>query len=226
VGRRLHGATALEKLVYAVLLLVLAVDVGLIVFARADDDTPAPSGSAAVSTSTSTSASASSPATTPATTSETSGEPPPCSEVEGPGPGGTPVTCRTRSATLTIVDEARPLVLGATQVRLFEATLNGLTLTTRLRIRNETDAEQGVIAGGQEIYLNLGGVRTDPDPIGDVRVPTMEAVNTAVRFTLTPARVRRIREAGGRAELGVKPWDEDAGGPPGTIVGVIRFRAA
>ena len=224
VGRRFQGTTTLEKAVYTVLLLVLVVDIGLIVFARADDDpAPAPPGAAAAATGETTATAEPAPETS-GQTSVSGDEPPPCAEVEDPGRDGDPVTCRTQTARLTIAGEDRPLVLGATQVRLFDSSLQGQQLTTRLRIRNETEAEQGVLAGGQEIYLNLGGLRVDADPVGDVRIPAAEATNTRLRFSLTPARVARLRNSGGRAELGVRPWDEGAGGAPGTVVGVIRFR--
>jgi hypothetical protein len=237
-GRRLQGATTLEKAVYAVLVLVLLADIGLIVFARAEDDAP-PATSERPATPAATdeepageTTAAEEPAgrttageTTTADAAPADGALPPCAEVEDPAPDSDPVQCRTRSATLTIAGEERPLVLGATQVRLFGATLRGPTVVARVRVRNETDAEQGVLAGGQEIYVNLDGLRIDADPVGDVRVPAMEAANVRLRFALTPARLRKLQAAGGRAELGVRPWDEGAGGSPGTVVGVIRFRA-
>lgn len=207
---RFQGATALEKAVYTVLLLVLAVDVALIVFARADDDAdPAPTATQAQQA----------PAET--APSAPAGEQPSCADVDDPGPAGDPVTCRTRTATLTIAGEKRPVILAGTQVRLLSSALEGPTLTVRLRVRNETAIEQSVAAGGQELYVNLNGVRVDPDPLGEVLVPPAKGVTTELRFVLTPRRVQLLRRQGGRAELGIKPWDD--GNTPGTRVGVIRF---
>jgi hypothetical protein len=153
---------------------------------------------------------------------------PPSGGAEAPGDVDVPerpseaVTCRTASATLTIVDEARPLLLGDTHVRIQAATATQRGLTVRVRVRNETDAEQGIQAGGQELYLNLNGIRVDPEPIRDERLPPQTGRTISMRFLLTPARMAVLSRLGGRAELGVRPWT--AGGPT-AYVGVIRFSA-
>ncbi|HEX8207831.1 MAG TPA: hypothetical protein VF587_17325 [Solirubrobacteraceae bacterium] len=217
-GKRFSSATALEKAIIAVLVLVLAADVAIIAFGRADDAPPRESG-------TNEPAGATVPGTTtttaPTTTSSDAGGVPPCSEVADPGPSDDAVRCSTRSATLLLGGEDRPLLLGGTQVRLLSASSTPASLILRLRVRNETGAEQGIIAGGQEIYVNLNGVRLDAAPSGDVRVPTMEGVTTTLRFPLTPGRAALLRRLGGRAELGVRPWDEQ---PAEKAIGVLRFR--
>lgn len=155
------------------------------------------------------------------TADEASGDTPPCSEV--PATITEPVTCRTSSSVLYIARQSDPVLLGGTQARVIRATLRGETLSVRMRVRNETDAEQGVLAGGQELYLNLGGLRVDPEPLGDERVPRTEGRTVTLRFGLTPARESRLRAAQGRAELGIRPWTDP--GTPADRVGVVRFQA-
>jgi hypothetical protein len=145
----------------------------------------------------------------------------PCSQV--PPVIREPVTCATKSSTLTIVTQRDPVLLGGTQARIIRASLAGSVVTVRVRVRNETDAEQGVAAGGQELYLNLAGLRVDPMPIGDERVPQDTGKTVDLRFRLTPAREERLRAAQGRGELGIRPWTEEA--EEAGRVGVIRFQA-
>ncbi|MDQ3741554.1 MAG: hypothetical protein M3320_03735 [Actinomycetota bacterium] len=213
LGERFNSSTRLEKSIYLVLLLVLAIDIAVIVFARADEDPPPVSEVAATQPETA--------ATDPGTETTPAGGVPACDEAPDPSETGEPVTCRTRSATLTIAPQERPVVLGGTQVRLLRASLSGSTVTVRLRVRNETQAEQSVLAGGQELYMNLSGLRVDPEPVGEVLVPMMNGTTVSLRFELTPARLEVLRRAGGRAELGVTPWTED--GAAGSK-GVVRFR--
>lgn len=214
--RRPAGGTALEKAVYTVLFLVLVADVALIVFARADDAEPS---SRLVATTTA------APAADAPADAAAEDELRPCSEADAERPRDEPIRCRTRTATLTIVSEDEPLVLGATQIRLLDARVRERTLSTRLRIRNETGLDQAVLSGGQQLYLNVDGAKVEPDPHGAVTVPSGRAVNTTLRFALTTGRLKQIWRGQWRAELGARPWDEGAGGAPGTVVGVVRFRA-
>jgi hypothetical protein len=245
-GKRFRNATAFEKTIYVVLVLVLVVDVAVIVLARAEEDPPRGTTGERVGATTPPPAATTTQATEPDETTETqettqpsqsetttetetetqaeSSGVPPCAEVRPPGPDDDAVRCRTRSAVLTIGGEDRPLLLGGTQVRVLSATLTGRTVGLRLRLRNETDAEQGVLAGGNELYLNLSGVRVDAGPVGDTRIESMEGATVTLRFPLTPPRLALLRRLGGSAELGVRPWEEDAA--TDGSVGVIRLRVA
>ena len=186
---RFSGASALEKGVYLVLVLVLALDVAVILFARADDDVP--------ETRTQQRA---------AGTSAAQPSLPSCANIADPGPDDEPVTCRTSNATLTVADEARPMLLGGTQVRFLSASLAQGTLAIRLRVRNETDEEQGILEGGQRIYVNVDGIRTEPSPPDDIRLAPAEAATVSLDFPLSTARAKRLRGVDGEAELGVVPW--------------------
>lgn len=196
---------------YTALFLVLAVDLAVIAFGRAEDAPPAPRSTS--------SAPAASRDASPADPSQAAS----CSDVQDPGPSGTPVTCRTRTSTLTIAGERRPVILGGTQVRLLHSTLRGRILTAEVRVRNETAVEQSVLAGGQQIYLNVQGARVNPKPLGDVRVQSMEGQTVTLRFALTTAGLQRLLRLGGKAELGIRPWTEDDADT--SRIGVIRFAA-
>lgn len=204
---------------YVVVAAVAAADVVLLGLALTDEPPP----SAIDGAQTSTTAAAT---TQRATTTESRSEigRPLCRDIEIEASPAEPVHCRTSSAILTIAGEDDPVLLGGTHVRLLSATLSGSRLTTRVRVRNETEAEQGILAGGQELYVNLGGIRVDAVPPGDVRVPSQTGRTVTLRFALTPRRVVRLRGQGNRAELGIKPWTEE--GSPSDTVGVIRFVAA
>lgn len=224
-----HEMSALEKLAYAVLVLLLAVGIALIAFSRADDGDGTTAGATTAERTLAADPRPQRQETEEAQASEGvetrteaagSAAPPLCTAVTPPSGAEDPVTCRTRSATLTIAGEDRPVVLGGTQVRLLRATLTGRVVIVRLRVRNETDAEQGVVAGGQEIYLNLQGITVNPEPVGDVRVAAMQGTTTTLRYVLTPPRLQALRRLGGEVELGVRPWTD---GEPSIERGVIRF---
>jgi hypothetical protein len=151
---------------------------------------------------------------------ESAGGPPPCSELDIPPQPPEAVTCRTASATLMIVGQAKPLLLGDTHVRVLRALAAGRAVVLRVRVRNETDAEQGIQAGGQELYLNVNGIRVDPQPVSEQRVPPATGQTVSLRFVLTPGQARVLQRQGGRAELGVRPW---TGGGTANFVGVVRF---
>lgn len=221
---RPRDMTRLEKLFYLALTLVVLAAVALIAFGRAaEDGTRAQpidvpqTGESGPARSATTAAEA-----TPAETTATATGAPPCDEVAaGTEDPAEPITCSTRSATLTIVGARSPVLLDGTEVRFLSAALAGREVTLRLRVRNETEAEQGVNAGGQELYLNLGGLRVDAEPIADTIVAPGRGETVSLRFRLTPARLELLRRARGRAELGVKPWD--ATPAAAAQRGVIRF---
>ena len=134
-----------------------------------------------------------------------------------------PVTCRSRSAVLTIGAQDDPLLLGDTHARLLRARMRGSTLFARMRIRNETSAEQGVAAGGQEIYMNVLGTRIDSRPVGEQRIAPNTGATVDLIFDVPSAQRAAIRRANGRIELGVTPWS-DSGDDGQRVVGVIRAR--
>lgn len=220
--------TKLERVLLVLLILAVALDVVLLV--TDDEETPRTQ-SRVVETigteeaGTREQSDSRAPPTEPPAGAEAPGEedgPPPCRAIEIPQRPPESVTCRTASATLTIVDQADPLLLGDTHVRVLSAYGAGDELMVRVRVRNETDAEQGVQAGGQELYLNLNGIRVDPEPVREVRVPPHTGETVDIDFRLTPGQARVLNAQGRRAELGVRPWTS---GNPASDVGVIRFFA-
>jgi hypothetical protein len=218
---RLKGMTGLERAILVIFLAVIAIDVALIATADpADEGSGETSAAVEPVTLEDTAARTTQP---PATTETVDGaELPSCRATRIPERPPEPVTCRTASAQLTIVAAPEPLVLGETQVRVLDASLEGRLLRVRLRVRNESDAEQGLQAGGQELYLNAGGIRVDAQPVGDVRIPSGTGLTAGARFVLTPGQLRIVRARAGKVELGVRPWSRDAAGD---VVGVVRFRA-
>jgi hypothetical protein len=173
--------TARENVFLALLIVSVGGNVALLIAGGDDDPAPAPQTQALpTTTGEEESTTPTAPPVTertepvePATTEPTggaeapadeeagAGRPPLCREIDVPDQPPEPITCRTASAILTIVGEARPLLLGDTHVRVQSASLAQNRLTLRVRVRNETDAEQGIQAGGQELYLNLNGIRVD-----------------------------------------------------------------
>jgi hypothetical protein len=147
---------------------------------------------------------------------------PRCSEVEIPERPAERIACRTPRALLQITGQARPLVVGGTNARVLSARLSGSDVLARVRVRNETRTEQGVQAGGQELYLNVGGRRVDSFVLSAVRVPPGEGRTVRLRYRLSMGEIAALRAADGGAELGVKPWDGSTA--PGRVVGVIRMR--
>jgi hypothetical protein len=147
---------------------------------------------------------------------------PRCSAIAIPERPKDRVACRTPKALLQITGQTRPLVVGGTNARVLSAVLTGSDVLVRVRVRNETRTEHGVQAGGQELYLNVGGRRVDSHVLSSVRVPPAEGRTVRLRYRLSMAQIAALRAAGGRAELGVRPWDGSTG--PGKVVGVIRMR--
>ena len=132
------------------------------------------------------------------------------------------VACRTSKALLQIVGQSKPLVVGGTMVRVLSARREGSSVLVRLRVRNETPAEQGVQAGGQELYLNVGGRRVDSYRLSAVRIPPHSGRTVRLRFRLSMDEIAALRASGGAAELGVRPWEGST--VVDRVVGVIRLR--
>jgi hypothetical protein len=129
--------------------------------------------------------------------------------------------CRTSSAVLQIVGQSKPLVVGGTMVRVVSASLDGADLITRIRVRNETLADQGVQAGGQELYLSIAGKRIDPPVLSRARIAPDKGKTVSIRFVLSQGEIEALRTADGAAELGVRPWEDSVSG---RVVGVIRLK--
>lgn len=162
------------------------------------------------------------PAAVRTVAASSSPEIPRCSSLAIPAQPSERVACRTPKALLQITGQARPLVVGGTNARVLSAVLSGSDVLVRMRVRNETRTEQGVQAGGQELYLNVAGTRVDAHVLSSVRVPPFSGRTVRLRYRLSMSEIAALREAGGAAELGVRPWDGST--VPGKVVGVIRMR--
>lgn len=150
---------------------------------------------------------------------------PACSSLDVPERPPERVWCATPNATLSIAHQADPVLLEGTQVRVLSGTFDGAgTVAVRLRVRNETPAEQGLSAGGQELYLHLDGQRIDVALLRVVRFLPGEAKTVTLEYALTPEQAAALRAAGGRLDFGVRPWTDDP--LPAPLIGVVRMRVA
>ena len=145
-----------------------------------------------------------------------------CAELDIPPRPTERVTCTTPNATLVIAHQSIPVLLDGTEVRVLSAELDGLTAWVRLRVRNTTDAEQGINAGGQALYMYLDGRRIDLASRRVVRLPVNEAKTVTLDYNLTPEQLVSLQERGGRLDFGVRPWHD--GFSPAPIIGVVRMR--
>lgn len=137
---------------------------------------------------------------------------------------GERVTCRTRTATLTIAGEGHPLIVGGTEARVLDSELARRVLTVRMRLRNPTESARADRPGRRQLYVSVAGERTYPLPLIDRR--TDEGTRTIrLRFPLTSRSARKLRRDKARAELGVVPWQEIGDDDPGRL-GVIRLAPA
>lgn len=123
---------------------------------------------------------------------------------------------------LTIVSQAKPLLLEGTQARVVEASRGSGAVLVRLRLRNETGVPQRAGAAGQRTYLNVSGTRIAAQPSLRTRISAATGETLRFRFPLTAARARLLARAPDRAELGVVPWNQD--GRNRNVRGVIRLR--
>ena len=132
------------------------------------------------------------------------------------------VWCSTPNATLVIAHQSDPVLLDGTEVRVLSGTLAGSSLRVRARVRNQTRAEQGLSAGGQELYLSVAGSRVDLASFRDVRFAIGEAKTLQLDYVLAPEQLATLGARGGRLDFGVRPWHE--GALPAPLVGVLRMR--
>lgn len=130
------------------------------------------------------------------------------------------VWCTTPNATLVIAHQSDPVLLEGTEVRVLSADQSGSWIRVRARVRNQTPAEQGLSAGGQELYLSIDGSRADLAVFRDVRFGVGEAKTIQLDFELTPEQLSGLGARGGRLDFGVRPWHE--GALPAPLIGVVR----
>ena len=148
---------------------------------------------------------------------------PTCASLDIPGKPPERVWCSTANADLSIAHQADPVLLDGTQVRVLSGTFDGAgTISVRLRVRNETPAEQGLSAGGQELYLYLDGQRIDAAVLRVVRFLPGEAKTVTLDYALTPEQVASLRASEGRLDFGVRPWTDAP--LPAPLIGVVRMR--
>jgi hypothetical protein len=147
---------------------------------------------------------------------------PPCTALDIPAKPPERVWCATPNATLSIAHQADPVLLEGTEVRVLSGAFDGIgTIAVRLRVRNATPAEQGLIAGGQELYLHLDGERIDVPVLRDVRFLPGEAKTVTLEFLLTPEQIAALYEREGRLDFGVRPWTDAPA--PAPLIGVVRM---
>jgi hypothetical protein len=143
-----------------------------------------------------------------------------CSSLNIPAMPPDRIRCQTPTATLVIVPQSEPVPLDGTEVRVLSSRVTGTTVTVRLRVRNETTAQQQLNAGGQKLYLNLDGTRVDAASGRAVRVAIGEVRTADLDYVLSRKQITALRARDGRLELGVRPWHEG----PARLIGVIRLR--
>ena len=144
----------------------------------------------------------------------------PCHDLDIPANPMERITCTTPNAVLVIAHQSVPVLLDGTEVRVLSADLEGTTMWVRLRVRNTTQAEQGINAGGQELYLYLAGERIDLASLRDVRLKVDEAKTVTLDYVLTPEQLATLAARDGRLDFGVRPWHD--GFAPAPLIGVVR----
>jgi hypothetical protein len=144
-----------------------------------------------------------------------------CSEVRLPASGR--VECRSDDATLTVATEDTPVLFDDTDVRVYEAALDGEELRVRLRIRNKTTGPQPANADGRQFEVDLpsGRISSEP-PRAPLTIAPGEAETLDVRFALTP---QEAAEARGRDTVGLRvlPFSQLGEQTPSRL-GEIRLR--
>jgi hypothetical protein len=147
----------------------------------------------------------------------------PCTELDIPARPLVRVTCTTAHATLVIAHQSVPVLLRGTEIRVLSGDLQGSSAWVRLRVRNTTEAEQGLSAGGQELYLYLDGRRIDMATFrDDVWFGVGEAKTVTLEYALAGDQLEALRANGGRIDFGVRPWHD--GFAPAPLIGVVRMR--
>ncbi|MDQ3741553.1 MAG: hypothetical protein M3389_11495 [Actinomycetota bacterium] len=150
---------------------------------------------------------------------------PRCADLDLPARPPERVWCTTPNATLSIAHQADPVLLEGTEVRVLSGTFDGYgTIEVRLRVRNQTPAEQGLSAGGQELYLYLDGQRIDASLLRVVRFLPGEAKTVTLEYALAPEQVAALQAGDGRLDFGVRPWTDAPA--PAPLIGVVRMRVA
>jgi hypothetical protein len=145
-----------------------------------------------------------------------------CAALDVPAKPSQRVWCTTPSATLVIAHQSDPVLLDGTEVRVLSGRLLGASIRVRLRVRNQTPAEQDLSAGGQELYLYLDGSRVDLAVFRDVHFGVGEAKTLQLDYVLSPEQLAALGRSEGRLDFGVRPWHD--GALPAPLVGVVRVR--
>jgi hypothetical protein len=126
------------------------------------------------------------------------------------------VSCRTKSATIELVQGSKPLLLQDVQVRLLRAERSHGGLNVRLRVRNTTDRAQDFSPGRRQVYLSAGGRRARPVGASEQTIAAQKGVTATLRFTGVSAR-RTM-------DIGIVPFALRGSSRPSTI-GVIHLPA-
>jgi hypothetical protein len=141
---------------------------------------------------------------------------PSCADAAGDAAAGAQVSCRTKRATIELVQGTKPLLLQDVQVRLLRAEQSNGGLNVRLRLRNTTDRSQSFRPGRRQVYLSVGGRRVAPVAAAARTIAAQKGVTATLRFPGVAAR---------RAmDLGVVPFAKLGHARPSTI-GVIHLPA-
>jgi hypothetical protein len=159
-----------------------------------------------------------------AATADDQGAPRACSTLDVPARPAERIWCTTPNATLSIAHQSDPVLLDGTEVRVLSALLDGAVVDVRLRVRNATQAEQGLSAGGQELYLYLDGERIDANLLRIVRFEIGAAKTVTMSYILSPEQVAALAARDGRIDFGVRPWTQSV--LPAPLIGVVRVRVA
>jgi hypothetical protein len=146
---------------------------------------------------------------------------PACRELDLDGEPDERVTCRTDTATLTIVGRDQPLVLEDTELRVTSFERAGRTASVRTRYRNTADRNRGAGTIRRQVYLRVGDSRVSAEPV-DREVGPGETATLTLRFRLGETVAARLARDEARPELGVVPRNQlDEAGP--TRRGVVRL---
>jgi hypothetical protein len=138
-------------------------------------------------------------------------------------------TCRTRTALLTTSAGGAPLRLQNIEVSLLgtharRTAGGGLDVEARVAVRNLLTRPAGVNPSGHQLYLSVGGrIFWSRKQAGQPALGAGATSQHRLRFTLPAATAARIRRAGGRADLGIRPFrGATARGP--RQIGVMHLR--
>ena len=144
---------------------------------------------------------------------------PTCAEATAGG-GAARVTCRTRTATLSLVQPGTPLLLDGLEARVGEARrINASTLEIDLRVRNTTAKTRVFNDQRRQVYANVADRRLYATK--EASLPAGKARSLELRFKLpatAPASMKRV-------DVAVVPWGQAGVAKPRRL-GVLQTRVA